>query len=122
MKTPAFVRPVNRFTAPLAIAVGLLALPGIPQPRAQEQNDTSEEVRQAAAQLATVRARVISEDPEAAKIHARILRLYSELDRMLNKHPEIQRLRHRLDTLRPELAPLPSPDAINTPTPGDSKP
>lgn len=115
-------RPIKQLSVPFAIAAVLLALAVTPQTRAQERNDKSEEVRQTAAELATVRARVIRENPEAAKIHARILRLYSELDRVLSKHPEIQRLRHRLDTLLPEQAPLPSPDATNTPTPGDSKP
>lgn len=116
------VRPSVRLSVPVAIAAVLLALAVTPQTRAQEQNVKSDEIRRATAELATVRARVIRENPEAATIHARILRLYSELDRVLSKHPEIQRLRHRIDALRPEQASLPSPDASETPTSGDSKP
>lgn len=129
MKTPMFVSPKYGRTHPFKLrpaavagAAMVLALLVTPTSRAQEKDDPSEEIRQTAAELAIVRARVIRENPEAAAIHKRILRLYSELDRELGKHPEIQRLRHRLDKLRPEQPSPPSPDAPATPTPGDPKP
>ncbi|MFW6367486.1 MAG: hypothetical protein ACOC0L_02360 [bacterium] len=116
------VQPFARLLATIAIATMLLAFAGSSITRAQETNDQSEDIRQTAAELATVRARVIRENPEAAAIHKRILRLYSELDRELGKHPEIQRLRHRLDKLRPKPSTPSLPDAPATPTPGDPKP
>ena len=72
--------------------------------------DPAKELVRARAALAEVRARLLSEDPEAAKIHEKILWLYSELDRVLADHPKVQELRaeiNRLSGEEPPPAPVP---------------
>lgn len=91
--------------APLAALV-LLALLCVAESgtlAAQGQNsDGDETLRQTLAELALARARVLQEDDEAAAIHRQILQLYSRLDRVLDRNPEIQDLRSRLELLRSE--------------------
>lgn len=122
MKTSSPTSSIKQLPALAVIAAVLLALAVLPTSRAQERSEQSDQARQIAAELAVVRARLIRENPEAAAIHARILRLYSELDRELGTHPEIQRLRDRLESLRPEPAAPPATDAPVTPDTGDPKP
>lgn len=103
---------------PLRIAVPLILLAAAfaGQLLALE-TDRKDELRQTMAELAAVRARIIQEDPEAARIHQQILTLYSKLDRQLATHPEIQELRRKLDQLQPEKPAVPP-----APKPGDSTP